>query len=462
MFREDFRWGAASSAYQTEGTDPAGGCGKNVWDTFTEEGHIQDGTTAAIACDGYHRFHEDVLLMKQFGIQNYRFSLNWSRLIPEGTGKVNEKGIAYYKALLTDLRKNGITPFITLFHWEYPQALEDQGGWLNPDSGKWFAEYAAMVSENFSDDCCFFIPLNEPQCFCGLGNLSGDHAPGKKLQLKETFQLVHNVLKAQGMAVRELRAHAKQNLQIGLAPTCTVPIPETDSPEDIEAARERYFSVPDDPNRWTWNVPWFSDPVILGKYPVEGMQTYREYLPEITDADRELISCSPDFYGQNIYNGYTVRAGKNGKSETVPRKPGYPRTAAGWPITPECLYWGPRFLYERYHKPIYITENGMSCHDVVSLDGKVHDPNRIDFLHRYLSELKRAAEDGADIRGYFHWSLTDNFEWDKGYQERFGLIFIDYETQKRIPKDSASWYRDMMKTNGEMLSRRIDGKNEFV
>lgn len=225
--------------------------------------------------------------------------------------------------------------------------------------------------------------------------------------------------------------------------------PASGAAEDIEAARESLFALPDLPV-WTWNVAWWSDPVIFGKYPEEGLVKYEKYLPKITDDDMKLISEPIDIYGQNIYNGKCIRMGENGQPEEVKRQEGFPRTAAGWPVTPEALEYGVKFLYERYKKPIYITENGISCADVVSLDGKVHDSNRIDFLTRYLLALKNAASE-ADVRGYFQWSLMDNYEWNKGYFERFGLIYVDYPTQKRIWKDSAFWYSEVIKNNGKNL-----------
>ena len=283
--------------------------------------------------------------------------------------------------------------------------------------------------------------------FCRPG-IQGCHAPGVKAPLRDTFEMAHNALKAHGRAVQMLRAYGKQNVQIGYAPTSGMCYPEKETPKDIEAARKALFALPDDLSNWTWNVSWWSDPVILGKYPEEGMKKYEKYLPVITDEDMKLISQPIDFYGQNIYNGRCIRMGTDGRPEEVRRPAVFPKTATNWPVTPEALYWGPKFLYERYRKPIYITENGMACHDTVSQDGKVHDPNRIDFLARYLKNLKRAAEE-IDIRGYFQWSLMDNFEWDKGYAERFGIIYVDFETQERIWKDSAYWYRDLIRRNGD-------------
>ena len=448
-FAKDFVWGAATSSYQIEGTGRDSGKGQNIWDVFTKEpGRVYEGHTGDIACDHYHRFREDVAYMKELGLKGYRFSIDWSRVLPEGPGKVNEKGIDFYNALIDELLEQGIEPYITLYHWELPYEIYKRGGWMNPEIVEWFGQYARLVAERFSDRVKYFFTLNEPQCFVGLGFLQGCHAPGVKAPLRDTFEMAHNALKAHGRAVQMLRAYGKQNVQIGYAPTSGMCYPEKETPKDIEAARKALFALPDDLSNWTWNVSWWSDPVILGKYPEEGMKKYEKYLPVITDEDMKLISQPIDFYGQNIYNGRCIRMGTDGRPEEVRRPAGFPKTATNWPVTPEALYWGPKFLYERYRKPIYITENGMACHDTVSQDGKVHDPNRIDFLARYLKNLKRVAEE-IDIRGYFQWSLMDNFEWDKGYAERFGIIYVDFETQERIWKDSAYWYRDLIRRNGD-------------
>ena len=452
MFRDDFVWGVASSAYQVEGRDPEDGCGKNIWDTFTEEGRILDGKDAYTACDHMHRYKEDYKLMKLLGIKAYRFSMSWARILPEGTGKVNEKAIVMYRDMILSMKENGIEPYITMYHWEFPQALQDKGGWLNEDVIQWFGEYAKVVAENFSDICEYFITLNEPECFVGLGHLSGVHAPGLKLPYKDVFKIAHNALRAHGQAVINLRKYASRPIKVGYAPTCGMAYPATDSPEDIEAARKTLFGFHQPMDNWTWNVAWFNDPVFLGKYPEEGLKKFAEYLPEITDEDMKLISQPLDFMGQNIYNGYMMRQGEDGEPEYVDREAGAAKTAAGWPVTPECFYYGVKFLYERYHLPLYITENGMSCHDDVSLDGRVHDPNRQNFLDLYISALQRANDDGADVRGYFLWTFLDNFEWDKGYTERFGIVYVDFKTQKRIVKDSAFWYQKIIESNGRELT----------
>ncbi len=452
MFRDDFVWGVASSAYQIEGKDPQDGAGRMIWDNFIEEGHIADGKNASVTCDHMHRYKEDFKLMRLLGIKAYRFSVNWSRIMPEGTGRVNEKAIALYRDMIMTMKENGITPYLTMYHWEFPQALQDRGGWLNEESIQWFGDYATVIAENFTDICEYIITLNEPECFVGLGHLSGVHAPGMKMGYKETFQIAHNALRAHGQAVINLRKHAKRPIKIGYAPTCSMAYPETDKPEDIEAARKVLFSFYNPISNWTWNVAWFNDPVFLGKYPEVGLEQFKEYLPKITKEDMELISQPLDFMGQNIYNGYIIRAGADGEPEFVPLPDGLPKTAAGWPVNPECLYWGIKFIYDRYRMPIYLTENGMSCHDIVSRDGQVHDPNRITFLDRYLSALQCASDEGVDIRGYFLWTFLDNFEWEKGFSERFGIVHVDFSTLKRTAKDSAFWYQKVIETNGAILS----------
>lgn len=452
MFRDDFVWGVASSAYQIEGREEGDGCGKGIWDTFTEEGRILDGHTSYTTCDHMHRYKEDYALMRMLGIKAYRFSVSWTRLMPEGIGKVNEKAVALYRDMIEEMKKNGIEPYLTMYHWEFPQALQDKGGWLNEEVIQWFGEYAKVIAENFSDVCEYFITLNEPECFVGLGHLSGVHAPGFKLPQKDVFQIAHNAFRAHGQAVINLRKYACRPIKIGYAPTCSMAYPASRSPEDIEAARKALFGFYQPMENWTWNVAWFNDPVFLGKYPEEGLKKFAEYLPEITEEDMKLIAQPLDFMGQNIYNGYIIRQGDDGEVEFVNSPAGSPKTAANWPVTPECFYWGVKFLCERYKLPLYITENGMSCHDDVSLDGQVHDPNRQNFLDLYISALQKANDEGADVRGYFLWTFLDNFEWDKGYTERFGIVYVDFATQKRIVKDSAYWYQRIIESNGRELT----------
>lgn len=451
-FREDFVWGAAAASYQVEGGAYEDGKGLSVWDVFCKwPGKVALGHNGDVACDHYHLMKEDVQLMKQLGLKAYRLSISWPRVMPEGTGALNPKGLDFYRALFTELRENGIEPYVTLFHWDYPYELYKRGGWLNPDSPKWFADYAAAMVRELGGLARNYFTFNEPQCFIGLGYGSGVHAPGLQLPNRDTLQMAHNVMLAHGLGVQAMRAAAPQPLQIGYAPTGSFAYPENpDRPEDVEAARRVTFGIPDK-ERWYWNVSGWSDPVLLGRYPEGFLEMFGEDAPKVGPNDLKVMHQKLDFLGQNIYNGACFRAGAEGRPEYVERPVGAPRTALNWPVTPECLYWGPRMLCERYGLPLYITENGLSCHDWVSLDGEVHDPQRIDFLTRYLRELRRCAADGFDIRGYFQWSVMDNFEWHSGYTERFGLVYVDYETQNRIIKDSGFWYKLQIASNGENL-----------
>jgi beta-glucosidase len=448
-FKNDFVWGAASSSYQIEGAVNEDGRGMSIWDMFCRQpGRIVDGSSGDIACDHYHRYKQDIAIMKDLGLKAYRFSIAWPRIIPDGDGQVNEKGLDFYERLIDALCEAEITPYITLFHWDYPYELFRKGGWMNPESPKWFARYTEAIAKRLGGKLPFVFTLNEPQCFIGLSCVRTEQAPGIHYPVWDTLLMTHNVLLAHGLAVQALRSLSPKT-KIGYAPTSSAHYPFSDSAEDREAARKAYFSVDD--NWIFWSVSLWSDPVFLGKYPDELLEKYSQYMPRIGADDMKIISSPLDFLGQNIYNGSPVKADGNGGYEYPVREAGYANTAAKWPVTPEALYWGPTFLAERYKMPLYITENGLSCADVVSLDGKVHDPNRIDFLHRYLRCLKRAANDGVDIQGYFQWCLTDNFEWAKGYTDRFGIVHCDFNTQQRTIKDSGFWYRDVIKTNGKNL-----------
>lgn len=452
-FRKDFVWGAATASYQVEGAAYEDGKGLNIWDVFCkEDGHVYEHHTGDVACDQYHRYKEDVAIMKELGLKAYRFSVNWARILPEGTGKVNEKGLAYYDNLVNCLIENGIEPYMTLYHWDLPYALHQRGGWLNPQSPEWFYEYAKLMAAHFSDRVSHFFTFNEPQCTVGLGYVTGEHAPGLKVGPYDYFSIWHNVLKAHGRGVQAIREAAVRPVEIGMAPCGALYYPATDSKEDIEAARKANFSLPEaDIRAVSWDVAFCADPVFLGQYPEDIMKSFGQYFPKNAEKDLELISQPLDFYGQNMYNAVPVRADENGNPVRVDRYQGFPKTAIQWPVTPEVLYWAPKFLYERYQKPFYVTENGMSSHDWVSLDGKVHDASRVDFMHRYLREFKKAAADGVDLRGYFAWSLMDNFEWAYGYSERFGMVYVDYQTQKRTVKDSGLFYKDVIASNGEIL-----------
>ena len=448
-FPQGFVWGAGASSFQIEGAAHEDGKGPSVWDEFCRQpGKIWSNHSGEVACDHYHRYEADVSLMKQIGLHAYRLSLSWPRIIPAGTGAVNSKGLAFYDGLVDSLLAAGIDPYVTLFHWDYPYELYRRGGWLSQDSSEWFAEYARVVTDRLSDRVRHWITLNEPQCFIGLGHQFGFHAPGDKLEFGRVLLAAHNALLAHGKAVQVIRSYSRTEPRIGLAPVGLVNTPATESPEDIEAARQAMFSITD---RTCWNNTWWTDPVFLGRYPEDALALFGADMPVFDDGDMKTI-CQPlDFFGVNIYFSQPTRAGEDGRPEIVPLPVGQAMTAFNFPVLPEGLYWGPRFYRERYGLPILITENGMSNIDWVSLDGSVHDPQRIDFLRRYLLELKRASQDGVEVLGYFQWSIMDNFEWTEGYRERFGLIHVDYGTQKRTLKDSAYWYRDVIASNGASL-----------
>ncbi len=453
LFPKDFAWGVALASYQVEGAAYEDGKGLSVWDVFCKKkGVIFDGDTGDVACDHYHRFKEDVALMKALGVKSYRFSVSWPRVLPEGIGASNPKGLDFYSRLLDELQKAGIEPMCTIFHWDYPQALYKKGGWLNRDSAQWFAEYTSLLADKFSDRVKVWATQNEPQCFIGMALLEGVHAPGDKLHFGQYLTAAHNGMRAHAKAVQVLRARARdpKATKIGYVVAAQVTQPATDRPEDVEAARTSIFTVG---YRGEWNNTWWMDPVLLGRYPSDGVELAGKDMPKFKPADLDEMKQPLDWLGLNIYKAATVRRGADGKPETLPVPPGFPRAGSDWePITPACMYWGPRFMYDRYKLPLAITENGLATRDQLFLDGKVHDPQRIDFMHRYLAELGRAIKDGVPVNGYYAWALLDNFEWADGYKQRFGLVYVDFQTQKRVPKDSFDWYRKLIATNGKALA----------
>ena len=448
-FPKDFVWGAAAASYQVEGAAYEDGKGLSVWDVMCRQpGKIWEGNTGDVTCDHYHRYQEDARLMGEIGLKAYRLSVCWPRVLPEGVGKINQKGLEFYDRLIDALLENGVQPWVTLFHWDYPYALYLRGGWLNRESSDWFAEYTGVVVDKLSDRVSNWITLNEPQVFIEAGHHSGRLAPGLQLGFRDVLLAAHNSLLAHGKAVQVIRARAKTKPAVGIAPVGTTIIPATDNPEDIEAARKRMFSVRE---KNCWNNTWFADPMVLGKYPEDGMKLFESEMPAVADGDMRTI-CQPlDFYGANIYWGQTVRATSDGGATSVRSPDGPPLTTMEWQVTPKALYWGPRFFFERYQLPIVITENGMANCDWIHRDGKVHDPQRIDFIARYLSQFKRAIDDGVVAKGYFLWSIMDNFEWAHGYKQRFGIIYVDYATGKRTLKDSAYWYKEVIASNGDIL-----------
>ena len=456
MFPKNFVWGAATASYQIEGGWDLDGKGPSIWDEFTHTpGKIKNGDTGNVACDHVHRYREDVALMKQMGLKAYRLSVSWPRVLPEGVGAANEKGLQFYSDLVDELLANGIEPYVTLYHWDLPLRLQEQGGWINRDSAKWFADYTEIVAQKLGDRVKHFCTFNETSVFT-KGLINGNHAPGLKMTPNYYIKAYHNTLRAHGRAVQVLR-RVVPDAEVGIAPSVLPFVPKTEA--DIEACRQMTFSGKRKVNG-NENPPideflnaqsMLLDPIMFGTYPEDGLSLIGPYLPDNWQADMELIRQPIDFIAFNVYKGRVAVDDGAGGIRLIPPEPGYARTAFDWVVTPECIYWMSRFLWERYHMPMYVSENGIATHDWVSLDGKVHDPNRIDYLNRHLLQLEKAMDEGVDIRGYFQWSLMDNFEWAYGFYERFGLIFVDYTTQKRTLKDSAMWYRKVIETNGVKL-----------
>lgn len=450
-FPKYFFWGAASAAYQIEGAAHDDGKGPSVWDTFSHtEGKVKNKDTGDIACDHYHRFHEDVALMKEMGLKSYRFSISWPRILPEGSGKVNGAGLRFYSDLVDELLKAGIEPFITLFHWDLPQAIYDRGGWSNREIAEWFSEYTKAVVEALSDRVSYWMTFNEPLCHILLGHYTGNHAPGDRVETSEVFKLMHNMNLAHGMAVKTIRKYAKKKSLVGFAPNPMTGVPASDRQGDLDAARAYTLSGV---SRGIFSNGWWLNPILLGEYPQDGIDMMGKDFPAdmIQEGDMELISQPLDFLGLNLYTGTIVAYDEVSGFKECPPKNGFAQNALKWHVLPQTLYYAPKFLYEKYGLPIIITENGITLSDWVSLDGRVHDPNRIDYMHRYLKELKRALEEGVDIKGYFAWSIIDNFEWAEGYNERFGLIYVDYNSLQRIPKDSYYWYAEIIAHNGDNI-----------
>ena len=445
-FPTSFVWGTATAAYQIEGAVAEDGRGPSIWDEFCDRpGVVVGGDTGTVAADHYHRWESDIELMNQLGLDAYRLSLSWSRILPTGSGAVNAKGLDFYDRLIDRLCSAGITAAVTLFHWDLPLALQEQGGWMNRDTSYRLGEYAQVVGERLSDRVGMWMPLNEPVVHTLYGHALGVHAPGLALGF-EAFQAAHHQLLGHGLAVEALRATGCTN--IGIASNHAPVRAASDSPEDVMAA-DIYDHV----------VNWmFADPVLVGKYPAD---EFAQLLSGPVDEDLKIIGAPLDWYGINYYEPTMIAApvegqGTEGVLEVdlppgLPFAPvaitGYPTTDFGWPIVPEGLGEILRTFRARFGDalpPIYITESGCSFHDAPDAAGVVEDEARIDYHDAHLRALRSAMDDGVDVRGYFVWSLLDNFEWAAGYKERFGLVHVDFDTQKRTPKTSFEWYRALI------------------
>ena len=433
LFPPGFRFGTSTASYQIEGAADEDGKGPSIWDTFAHtEGRISDGSTGDVACDHYHRYGEDVALMKRLGTGGYRFSISWPRVQPDGRGAVNEKGIDFYDRLVDALLEAGQQPMATLYHWDLPQALEDDGGWLNRETVDRFAEYAAICGERLGDRVEHWIPVNEPNVVTLLGYGMGMHAPGRTL-LFDSLSVAHHVLLAHGRAAIELRRTASRaDVSIGCANNHAPMWPASDDPADVGATK--LFDA-------LWNG-MFLEPMLLGRYPVD-IHPLMEGL--IEDGDLATIRQPLDFYGVNYYNPMKVAAAS--EDHDVPFEyrdvVGYPTTDFGWPVVPEALReWLITFRarYRAALPPIYITESGCAYNMGPDENGVVDDQPRIDYLASHLEAVSQAIQRGVDIRGYYCWSLMDNFEWAEGFSQRFGLVHVDYETLERTPKKSFDWY----------------------
>ncbi len=439
-FPRSFTWGVATAAPQIEGAARLDGKGLSVWDEFArQKGTIANGDTLDVACDHYHRFDRDFALMRQLGIRHYRLSLAWPRIFPNGDGAVNPRGIAFYNRLIDSLLKHGITPWVTMFHWDLPQALEARGGWPERLVVDAFATYADTIVRAFGDRVKHWITLNEIRCFTVHSYGEGGKAPGRKDGAAVVNQTLHHALLCHGHAVRAVRAYGGKGARCGLTDNCETVIPVTESAADIAAAK-RYFAHA--------NLA-ILDPIYRGSYAPAYLRECGKDRPQVRPGDFDLISLPTDFLGLNIYSAVFVRAGKRGKPEAVKPSPHYPKTDSEWlKLAPRALYWGPRFVAETFgEKNIYITENGCGYDDDVVVDGECHDLHRLEYLRSYLRELHRAIQDGCPIRGYFLWSFMDNFEWTDGYRRRFGIVHNDFATQVRTPKLSARWYSEVIAGN---------------
>jgi beta-glucosidase len=430
----DFVWGAATASYQIEGASTEDGRGESVWDRFcATPGKVRNGDDGSVACDFYHRYSDDIRLMRELGLDAFRFSVAWPRVLPAGRGAVNTAGLDFYDRLVDELLGNGITPFVTLFHWDTPQTLEDAGGWPVRDTVDAFCEYVEAVASRLGDRVTHWITHNEPWVVSWVGHAWGHHAPGRTSD-PDALATAHHLLLAHGRAVDILRRLSPDS-EIGITLNLDHPYPATD--EEADAAATRW--VDGMHNRW------FLDPIFHARYPADLAEEWEPIMPKIHDGDLETIAAPIDFLGINNYTSPLVAADDNGGRSQIVRRQGVEHTDMGWEVVPDGLH----DLLVRVHndyapKAIYVTENGAAFPDVRGHDGSVEDPERQGYFEGYIEAAARAVGEGVPLRGYFAWSLLDNFEWAWGYWKRFGLIYIDYRTLERVPKGSFYWYRDLI------------------
>lgn len=442
--KKDFIWGVATAAYQIEGAENEGGRGKSIWDGEFTKGRVLGDMNGKTACDHYHRYKEDVALLKNLGIKNYRFSVSWSRIMPNGKGEINPEGVAFYSNLADELLKAGITPWVTIFHWDLPRALFEEGGFLNDKISDYFADYAKTVVEIFGDRVKNYFIFNEPQVFVEDGHFTGAHAPFLRLSRSDVFKVAHNVLLSIGKAEKVMRKTAKIELDIGCSPCFTPMIPKRK--EDAELALKYNFT----PNGEFYDGCFFTDALIKGEFTDDYKKWFAEYGYNPSEEDMKIIKSDFDFFGVNYYHGFYVENTGDGMKK-ISFTPSNKITAMNWTVTPEGIEYLVRYYYERYGLPILFAENGVAISEWKTLKGDIPDDMRIDYIRRHLEEIKKVSEKYPVI-GYFYWSFMDNFEWTAGYTKRFGLVYVDYETLERTPKKSAYWYKKVIETNGEDLS----------
>ncbi|HZL25440.1 MAG TPA: GH1 family beta-glucosidase [Acidobacteriaceae bacterium] len=440
-FPAGFLWGSATASYQVEGAVHEGGRGPSVWDTFSHTpGKTFHGDTGDVADDFYHLYPKDIASMKELGLKTFRFSVAWSRIFPQGTGRPNQQGVDFYKRLTDALLAAGIEPYCTLFHWDLPQALQDRGGWENRDVAKAFADYAGFTAGALSDRVKHFMTMNEMRTFVELGYGQGTHAPGLKVGAKRLAQLNHYVALAHGLAVQAIRAHAKAGTKVGIADNVQATTPAIETPEHIEAARKAMREQ---------NAS-FMTVVQEGRYTDLYLKGLGANAPKFTAEEMSIIKSPMDFVGLNIYQPTYVRADGSEKGYAVIDPPmSFPHMYSPWLyVGPEAIYWAPKLVSEIWGvKELYITENGASSSDRIAPDGHVYDSDRVMYLRNYLGQLQRGIAEGVPVRGYSLWSLLDNYEWADGYSKRFGIIYVDFATQKRTPKLSAAFYKEVIREN---------------
>jgi beta-glucosidase len=440
-FPDGFLWGSATASYQVEGAVHEGGRGPSIWDTFSHTpGKTFNGDTGDVADDFYHLYPNDIKLMQELGLKTCRFSVAWTRIFPNGTGRPNQPGIDFYNRLVDALLAAGIQPYCTLFHWDLPQALQDHGGWENRDTGKAFADYAGYVAGALSDRVKHFMTMNEMRSFVELGYGQGMHAPGLRLDAQRLAQLTHYVVLAHGMSVQAIRAHAKPGTKVGIADNVQAATPVIETPEHIEAARRAMRE----------QNAMFLTVVEEGRYSDLYLKRLGADAPKFTAEEMSIIKSPMDFVGLNIYQPTYVRADDSEQGYAVVNPPeSFPHMYSPWLyVGPEALYWAPKLVAEIWKvNELYITENGASSSDQLAPDGHVYDSDRVMYLRNYLTQLHRAVSEGVPVRGYFLWSLLDNFEWADGYSKRFGIVYVDFTTQKRTPKMSANFYKDVIRDN---------------